>query len=397
MQINSKILSAIEARVALGAPDFKDVALKPGYPIRFNEPAGYRAIGDPITEADIASFVAIGCGLKDRVGSLINNQDIVVTTKQYVASQGGQTHVAYTSIGDPTREETASRLRVTVTISDSPGVLSVMVRRQPRVPFTLERLGLPTNLQRIIDQRLPGLVLVTGPTSMGKSTTCASMLQHFNETQAGQIVTVEDPIEYVYAPKRASVLQREIGVGGLDSYASAARHIKRQAPNIVLIGEILDRPTMDQVIQLASSFLVISTVHANNAANTISAILNFYPPEQQSAIRSNLASYLRAVISQSLLPSKDEQRFVLAYEYLYASPALKHSLMPSDTSHIFDPRKVQSLIESTGSSGGLIDQSTSLNRRLAHLVRTAVVDPRAAIAASYDPEGLEEELRRQER
>jgi len=106
---------------------------------------------------------------------------------------------------------------------------------------------------------------------------------------------------------------------------------------------------------------------------------------------------LRAVISQSLLPSKDEQRFVLAYEYLYASPALKHSLMPSETSMIFDPRKVQTLIESTGNSGGLIDQSTSLNRRLAHLVRNANVDARAAIAAAYDPEGLEEDLRRLER
>jgi len=389
-----RIMTAIDARVAQGEPAFKDVTMQPGEPLFFNEPSGYRPFGEPVSEEDIAAFISIACGLKDRSGGAITNNDLVGSTRSYLSGIGGQTYIAYSSLGDPDREETASRLRVTALVGGlAPGNLTAIVRRQPRVPYPLERLGLPGNLARIIDRRLPGLVLVTGPTSMGKTTTCASMLQHFNASQSGHVVTVEDPIEYVLSPARSRILQRELGVGGLKSYAQAAREMKRQAPNIVMVGEILDRETMDQVLQLASSFLVISTVHGNNAANTISAILNFYPPEQQSTIRSNLASYLRAVIAQALVPSKDNNSFVLAYEYLYASPALKTALMPSEGSLVFNPQKVQAIVQNT-SANAVIDQSTSLNARLTQLVREGRITQSVASAASYDPEGLERDLAR---
>ncbi len=389
-----RIMTAIDSRVAKGTPDFKDVMMTPGQPLSFNEPGGFQPSGEPVTEEDIAAFISLACGLKDRANGAITQNDIVGTTKHYLSSIGGQTYIAYSSIGDPAREETASRLRVTALIGGlAPGQLTAIVRRQPRVPYPLERLGLPANLARIIDRRLPGLVLVTGPTSMGKTTTCASMLQHFNASQSGHIVTVEDPIEYVLTSARSRILQRELGVGGLTSYAQAAREMKRQAPNIVMVGEILDRETMDQVLQLASSFLVISTVHGNNAANTISAILNFYPPEQQATIRSNLASYLRAVIAQALVPSTDKLSFVLAYEYLYASPALKTALMPVEGSLVFNPQKVQAIVQNTAASS-VIDQSTPLNARLAQLVRENRITQAVASGASYDPEGLERELSR---
>lgn len=403
-EANSTILHAINQRVAAqGAaagghanrhPEFKDVQMSPGQALAFNEPKGYAASGEPVTELDIASFVAIGCGLKDRSAGGISRDNLVESTKAYLAKVGGQVSISYTSIGDNSRPETASRLRVTALVSgESPGTLTAIVRRQPMVPFPLEQLGLPLNLGRMIDQRMAGLVLVTGPTSNGKTTTCASMLEHFNRTQAGHIVTVEDPIEYQLAPKLARITQRELGVGGLQSYSQAARDIKRQAPNIVMIGEILDRETMDQALHLSASFLVISTVHGNNAANTISAVLNFYPLDHQSTIRSSLASYLRAVIAQALVPSSDGHRFQLAYEYLFASPTVRQELMATDTLRPFSPQRLQSVIEN-GKAGAAIDQSVSLNQRLAALVREGKIQAQTAMAHSYDPDGLEAQLSR---
>jgi twitching motility protein PilT len=181
------------------------------------------------------------------------------------------------------------------------GTLGMAFRAIPFEVPALESLGLPPVMKEIaLSPR--GLVLVTGVTGSGKSTTLASVLRHLNEQRAVNIVTVEDPIEFLHRDVKAIISQREVGTD-THSFHDALRHVLRQDPDVIMLGEIRDRPSMETVLKAADTgHLVLSTLHTTDAAQTIGRIISFFPPHQHQEIRSMLATALRAVVSLRLIP-----------------------------------------------------------------------------------------------
>jgi twitching motility protein PilU len=201
----------------------------------------------------------------------------------------------------------------------------------PRLP-TLDELRMPASLKDLVMLRR-GLILMVGAAGSGKSTTLAAMINYRNETAASHIVTIEDPIEFLHSNKKSIVNQREIGLDTL-SYARALRSAMREAPDVILIGEIRDRETMQAAIDLAGTgHLAIATLHANNAPETLDRVINMYPSEQHSQVFMDLAQYTRAIISQRLVRSKEGRR-VAAVELMLNTPHLSELMLKGDISGV---------------------------------------------------------------
>src|SRR5438067_9817508 len=205
--------------------------------------------------------------------------------------------------------------RFRVNVFRQRGSVGLVLRRVlPGTP-SFESLGLPPVVRRLAEEPR-GLVLVTGPTGSGKTTTIASMIDHINETKAVNIVTVEDPIEVLHTDKRAMVNQREIGTDTAD-YASAMKRVLRQDPDVIFIGEMRDPETVWAALGAAETgHLVLSTLHTTNATETVNRIVDFFPPFQQKQVRLTLASALRGVISQRLLERADGSGRIPAVEVM---------------------------------------------------------------------------------
>ncbi len=186
-----------------------------------------------------------------------------------------------------------------------------------------ESLHVPPIVEKIAEQH-DGLILVTGPTGCGKSTTIASMIDHINKTRACHIVTVEDPIEFLHVDDKAIVSQREIGID-VPNYDDALRSLMRQDPDVVLVGEMRDNETLTAAMRAAETgHLVFGTLHANNASQTIQRILDLFPQEERDLARQTFALTIRAVISQQLLPGiKEEARRIPAIEILIRTPIVR--------------------------------------------------------------------------
>ncbi|GBF10821.1 type IV pilus twitching motility protein PilT [Tepidibacillus sp. HK-1] len=201
------------------------------------------------------------------------------------------------------------------------GTISLAVRVIPTKIPGLEELGAPPILKTFIEKP-QGLILVTGPTGSGKSTTLASMIDLINQTQDKHIITLEDPIEYLHRHGRSLIDQREIGVDS-SSFATALRSSLRQDPDVILVGEMRDLETISTAITAAETgHLVFATLHTTDAANTIDRIIDVFPAYQQSQIRIQLASVLVGIISQRLIPTIDEKGRVVAMEILVNTPAV---------------------------------------------------------------------------
>ena len=186
-----------------------------------------------------------------------------------------------------------------------------------------EELGLPKSVVDLYSKKR-GLVLVTGPTGSGKSTTLASLVDKINENISSHIITLEDPIEYLHNHKKAMVNQREIGIDSM-TYANALRAALREDPDVILVGEMRDLETISIAITAAETgHLVFSTLHTIGAASTIDRIIDVFPPHQQQQIRVQLAMVLEAVISQQLLPTVDKSRRVGAFEVMLMTTAIKN-------------------------------------------------------------------------
>jgi twitching motility protein PilU len=196
---------------------------------------------------------------------------------------------------------------------------TAMVIRHIRTDIpTSEALGLPPILKKIIMQKR-GLILFVGGTGSGKSTSLASLINYRNENSTGHIITIEDPIEFIHPHKKSIVNQREVGVD-TDSYEDALKNTLRQAPDVILIGEVRDRDTMEHAIAFAETgHLAISTLHANNANQALDRIINFFPEERRNQLLMDLSLNLRAFISQRLIPTVDGKR-CLAVEILLGTP-----------------------------------------------------------------------------
>jgi twitching motility protein PilT len=214
------------------------------------------------------------------------------------------------------------------------GSLGMALRIIPHEIPSMQQLGLPPVLSDLA--RLPrGLILVTGPTGSGKSTTLATMIDQINKERKVHILTLEDPIEYLHSHKRSIVNQREIGSDSR-SFTSALRGALREDPDVILVGEMRDLDTISIAITAAETgHLVLSTLHTLGSAKTIDRIIDVFPPHQQQQVRVQLSSVIQAVVSQQLLPKADGKGRVAAHEIMISTPAIRN-LIREDKVHQID-------------------------------------------------------------
>jgi twitching motility protein PilT len=214
------------------------------------------------------------------------------------------------------------------------GAVAAAIRRFLPSMWSFAKLGIPQRVQQLC--YLPrGLILVTGPTGCGKSTTLACMIDHVNTERSVHIVTIEEPIEYYFTPKKALINQRELYVDTL-SYANALRSVLREDPDVVLVGEMRDLETVEACLRVAETgHLTFSTLHTNSAAETISRIIDIFPPQYQAQARVMLSMTLEAVLTQSLLPLANGKGRVLAMEILIPNSAIRNLIRENKIHQIY--------------------------------------------------------------
>lgn len=243
----------------------------------------------------------------------------------------------------------------------------------------ISELGLPPVVKALTEKK-SGLILVTGPTGSGKSTTLASMIDVINTSRNDHIITIEDPIEYLHKHNMCIVNQREIGADS-KTFGNALRAALRQDPDIILVGEMRDADTMATAITAAETgHLVMSTLHTKSAIETIERIIDVFPPHQQNQVRIQLASILEAVISQRLLPCANDRGRVVAYEILIANRAARNLIRTGKT------HQLQTVLE-TGSQFGMVTMANTLMQ----LHREGKIDRK--IMTSYLPDDIVAKLR----
>ena len=212
--------------------------------------------------------------------------------------------------------------RFRVSIFRQRGNLGVVMRVIPHQISTFEQLNLPSVLGRIA-QVPNGLILVTGPTGNGKSTTLASMMRHINDNFAYNIITIEDPIEFLFTSSKGCVVQREVGID-TDSISVALRSAMRMNPDVIMVGEMRDLETIDACVKAAETgHLVLSTLHTHNTASSVNRIVGYFPPESQENARQRLAECLTAVISMRLVRAKNGETVLPVLEVMYATSTIK--------------------------------------------------------------------------
>jgi len=213
------------------------------------------------------------------------------------------------------------------------GTVGLVLRVIPMQISTIQELGLPAVLKKIADEER-GLVLVTGTTGSGKSTTLAGMIDHINRTRSTHIMTVEDPIEFLHRDQKSMINQREVAVD-TRSFAQALRSALRQDPDVILVGEMRDFETIETGLLAAETgHLVFSTLHTLDATETINRIIAVFPPHQQKQIRLQMASVLRAVISQRLIPKTDGRGRAPAVEVMISTPFIRDCIVDKDKTHL---------------------------------------------------------------
>jgi twitching motility protein PilT len=247
---------------------------------------------------------------------------------------------------------------------------------------TLEGLRLPPVIKSIAETER-GLVLVTGATGSGKTTTLAAMLNHINQTQAVHILTIEDPIEFLHKSQRASVSQREVGLD-TEGFGVALRSALRQDPDVIFVGELRDHETVDIALKAAETgHLVLATVHTTDAVKTVGRMLSFFPGDEQAAVRVRLAETLRATISQRLLPKVDGRGMALALEIMVNTKTVQE--------YILDPDRtgdLKDVIEKGRTTYGM----QSFDQHLSELYRQGLVKLEVARGAASNPADFERAL-----
>ena len=269
--------------------------------------------------------------------------------------------------------------RFRINIFRQRGTIGVAIRSVNTLVPTFEELNLPLVLREIANNRR-GLAIVTGTTGSGKSTTLAAMIEHINSARAENIVTIEDPIEYVYRDKRSIISQREIG-GDTESFSTALRHAFRQDPDVILIGEIRDVDTMSIALTAADTgHFVLSTLHTLNTVETINRVISFFPPHQHQHIRLMLAATLKSIICQRLLPRSDGPGRVPAVEVLVSTSSVRE--------YIIDPMKTSLIIELV-ESGATQYGMQSFDQSIMKLYKAGLISYEEAVSQTTSPDDFE--------
>ncbi len=266
--------------------------------------------------------------------------------------------------------------RVRMNVYRQTGSVGAAIRSIPSSFKTFDEIGLSKSIHEIM--KLPkGLILVTGPTGSGKSTTLASMIDFINETRSAHIVTVEDPIEFVHTHKKSVINQREVGQD-TQSFTAALRHILRQDPNVILIGELRDLETIQQALNIAETgHLVLATLHTTDCAQTINRIIDVFPQHQLDQVRVQLSFVLQAVLCQQLLSHASGAGRVLACETLVVTSAIRNLIREQKV------EQIQLAIQTGGKSG-----MHTMNQSLADLYVKKKITFQEAMSHSLDPEDL---------
>lgn len=267
--------------------------------------------------------------------------------------------------------------RFRVNVMQQRGTMSIAFRRIPFTVPTIGDFGLPEICQDLI-LRPRGLVLVTGPTGSGKSTTLAAMIDYLNEHDGRNVITIEDPVEFLHHNKECLIAQRDLG-DDTKSFAAALIHALRHDPDVILVGEMRDLDTISTAITAAETgHLVLGTLHTVDAVQTVDRIIDAFPPEHQHQIRLQLSQVIEAVMSQTLLPRASGKGRVAAFEILVANAAVRNLIRTNKTHEL--PSTLQ-----LGAKEGM----QTLNQALAYLVSAGTVTVDEAIKKSSDPDQLE--------
>ncbi len=267
-----------------------------------------------------------------------------------------------------------SRFRVNLFVDR--GSVSTAIRTIPFEVPSFEELGIPKSVRELAD-RPQGLVLVCGPTGSGKSTTLAALINKINLERRSHIVTIEDPIEYLHSHKMSIINQREV-YADTHSFAAALKHILRQDPDVIMIGEMRDLETIEAALTVAETgHLVFATLHSNDATQSINRMVDVFPPHQQVQVRAQLSFVLEGVVVQKLLPHKDGNGRVLAMEIMIATSAIRN---------LIREEKLHQIYSSISTGGGLGMQT--MNQSLHKLYKNAQISYEMALDNSSNQEDL---------
>jgi twitching motility protein PilT len=271
--------------------------------------------------------------------------------------------------------------RFRVSVFKERGNYGIVLRQIPNKLLTLEQIGLPEQVKELLF-RPRGLILVTGPTGSGKTTTLASMIDIINKERDVHIITIEDPVEYYHPHKKSVVTQREIG-HDVPSFAEAVRRALRQDPDVILVGEMRDLETMQAAITAAETgHLVFATLHTTGAAATVDRIVDAFPTDQQEQVRTQLSVGLVAVISQLLLGRVDKPGRVAAFEIMISTPSIRSRIRDNKTFQISSDIQ-------TGAKFGMI----SLDSHLMDLYLAGLISYDDLVTKSQDPDTLVQKLK----
>lgn len=336
-----------------------------------------------------ASDVHLVCGLpvKFRVnGHLVDagvDGDAPLTheaCERLARELAGQDYACIERAGELDRADTIAGVRVRVNLFRQQGHVSAALRLLSDVIPPLETLGLPPAVMDFPKiQR--GIVVVTGETGSGKSTTLAALIDAINHTRAENIITMEDPIEYIYTPDRSIISQREIGQDTA-SYHDALRAVLREDPDVILIGEMRDLNTIETALTAAETgHLVLATLHTKSAADSIDRMADVFPEGQQRQIRMQVSTCLHAVLSQQLVRRRGGGR-VLAAELMMVTPAIRNLIREGKTPQI------QSSLATSAAAG-----SVTMDNALLNLYRARAIDAQTALEAAHDVDYVRKNVR----
>lgn len=249
------------------------------------------------------------------------------------------------------------------------GAISAAIRVIPYKILDFKMLGLPPIVEELA-KKPKGLILVTGPTGSGKSTTLASIVDYINRNRKGHIVTIEDPIEFIHTHKNCIVNQREVGAD-TGSFAAALRVVLRQDPDVVLIGEIRDLETMSTALSVSETgHLALATLHTNSTIETINRIIDMFPVNQQSQVRAQLSFVLQGIVAQTLIPKKYGGGRVIACEIMVPNAAIRNLIREEKLQQIY----------SSMQSGQTASSMQTMTQDLARLVKSDIIDMNEALA-----------------